>query len=106
MKKIKIIFILCLITIISGCGSRGVSGKYETIDDITLELYDNGECYYEDGNTKYNDCSYNVSSDNQVRLEYSDYNVIYEREETYHQEFDILENGNLENQYGEILYKK
>ena len=105
MKKIKIIFMVCLITILTGCGSSSVSGRYETIDGVVLELYDNGNCYYQTEYMEYDNCSYNVSSNNQIRLEYSHYNVIYEREETNHKTLDILENGNLEDRI-EILYKK
>lgn len=111
-KIISLIVILIIFLIIYAIiKNNDVTGTYFYDDDEYLELYKNGECYYQHNDyDKYPDCSYRVISENQIRVTYKYFYDFfmddYKGEKTYTETYYIQEDGNLKLDNGDIFYKK
>ena len=109
MKKIFIIIMLLSIVVLSGCSNKSennLNGKYVSIKDNNeyLEIYNDGKCYYHNNSMDIHDCTY-YNSNNSIRIEYGEYNVITEKEEHHSQVFEIVGN-NLKKSDGTMIYIK
>ena len=95
MKKTFILLVLIILSV--GCSKEksNLTGKYISIKDTDnyIEIYDNGNCYYSPySSAETYDCKY-FKNENTIRIEYSYYNVISERETTDSITFEIEENN-------------
>lgn len=103
MKKISLL-VLCLLVLLCVCGcdnsnsETNYEGKYSAGYGNDLELFASGRCSYsqkvQSDVLEYNDCTYDITSSNEVRVEYSYY------DKKYSDTFDIVDNKTLEDRYG------
>lgn len=103
----KAFLLLFSIVLLSGCGKEENSlvGKYMSIKDSDnyIEIYEDSKCYYKPySSANTHDCNY-VKSNNSIRIEYSYYDVIKERETTDSITFEI-QDSNLK--YNDTIFYK
>lgn len=122
MKKSKTIIIslsaiiLALIAVVifliinkSTGNSSKIVGKYVSIRDSRsyIEFYSDGTCYYHPYDyTECYDSSYRVTHDNTIRIEYAEYDIVYERETHDADEYTIVNQNSIRSTTGEMFYKK